>query len=539
MQADYAFLNGEVITVDRYNRVVQAIAVKENLIIAAGTEQDVKPYIAEDTKVIDLKGKSLLPGFIDTHLHILHGTSKLGIDCKEKNLKTIKDLIESLKEKKSEIPKGEWIRAFGFNELNFLEGRYPTLEELNEVSRDHPIYIARVCNHICVVNSKALEIAGIDENTPNIEVDQIERDHTGKLTGRLIEGANMNMFEAAKFTDKELLTAFKLASDEFLSYGITSIHDAGGHGPEHFRNMFKAVQAGDIRVRVYAMVCALHNSEEFVDKMINAGIVSGIGDDRFRVGPAKLFLDGSSSAPTLATRKPYTSNPDDYGILYYSQEEINRILTRAHQMGYQITVHAQGDRAIEMILNCIEDAQQQYPRKNCRHRIEHAGIAEPDLIERMKKLNVIPVPNPSFFYEFGDGYIKNFGERVNHMYPLRDYMNHEIIAAAGSDCPVTSCNPLLGIHVAVNRKSGKGTDVGGNQRVDVVDAIRLYSWNGAYASFEEDRKGSIEVGKLADLIVLDKSILNTEEKDIKNLKVIMTIVNGKIEFQREEFANLG
>ncbi|WJE54482.1 amidohydrolase [Bacillus cereus] len=535
MKADFIFINGEVITVNRANDVEEAIAIKGNRIIALGTNEDMKPYITENTKVIDLQEKSLLPGFIDSHLHILHGTNKLGVDCKEPHIKSIKDLIEALKVKKLETPKGQWIRASGFNEMAVLEGRYPTIGELDEVSKEHPIYVSRACNHICVVNSKALEIAGIDESTSNLDNAQIERDDAGKLTGRLIESANMKMLEVAKYTEEELLKAFKLASDDFLSYGITSIHDAGGHGPEHFRNIFKAVQVGDVRVRVYAMICALHNSEEFVDKMIDAGIVTGMGDDKFRIGPAKIFTDGSSSGPTIATRKPYTSNHADYGILYYTQEEIDRVLTRAHQKGFQITAHAQGDRAIEMVLNCIESAQQKYPRINCRHRIEHAGIAEPDLQERMKNLDVIPIPNPPFFYEFGEGYIKNYGERVNHMYPLRDYLNHEIIAAAGSDCPVISCNPLLGIHVAVNRKSKNGIDVGRNQRVSVLEAIRLYTWNGAYASFEEDRKGSLDVGKFADLIVLDKSILNTEEQNIKELVVNMTMIDGDVVFKREGF----
>lgn len=532
MAADIVFLNGEVITVDHENNVEQSIAIKGNKIIAVGSNQDISSYITEKTKVIDLHGKTVFPGFIDSHLHILHGTNKLGVDCKELQIKSIKDLLKALKSKKLETPTGQWIRASGFNEMTILEGRYPTIDELDEISKEHPIYISRTCNHICVVNSKALEIAGINEKTTDFGNDQIERDHTGKLTGRLIESANMKMGEVAKYSGEELLRSFKLASDEFLSFGITSIHDAGGHGPDHFRNIFMAVQSGDIRVRVYAMVCALNNSEEFVDKMIDAGIVTGIGDDKFRVGPAKIFTDGSSSGPTIATRKPYTSNPNDYGILYYTQEEIDKILTKAHQKGFQITAHAQGDRAIEMVLNSIESLQKKYPRKNCRHRIEHAGITEPDLQERMKELDVIPIPNPPFFYEFGEGYIKNYGERVNHMYPLRDFLNQEIIAAAGSDCPVTSCNPLLGIHVAVNRKSKNGINVGRNQRISVLEAIRMYTWNGAYASFEEERKGSLEVGKLADLVVLDNSILNTEEQNIKDLTVTMTIVDGEILFER-------
>ncbi|WP_042347029.1 amidohydrolase [Bacillus massiliigorillae] len=533
MGADIVFLNGEIITVDSKNNVMQSIAIKKNKIIAVGSNQEINSYIDDGTKVINLEGKTVLPGFIDSHLHVLVGTNKLGIDCKEQNITSIKELLRDLQKKKLETPKGQWIRASGFNEMSMVEKRYPTIEELNDISNEHPIYISRTCNHISIVNNYALELAGMDTIQFDSSNNQIECNHNGKLTGRLIESANMKMFEASNYTDEELYKSFKLASDEFLSYGITSIHDAGGHGPNHFKTIFKSVKSGEMKVRVYAMICALNNSEEFVNKMIDAGIVTGIGDDRFRIGPAKIFLDGSSSGPTIATRKPYTSNEKDYGILYYTQEEIDRVLTRAHQNGFQITAHAQGDRAIEMLLNAIERLQTEFPREDCRHRIEHAGIAEPDLQLRMKKLNVIPIPNPPFFYEFGEGYIQNYGDRVDYMYPLHDYVNQGIVAAAGSDCPVTSCNPLLGIHVAVNRKSKNGISVGDRQRVNLLDAIRMYTWNGAYASFEEDRKGSLEVGKLADLVVLDSSLLKTEDKNIKDIKASMTMVDGEIVFERK------
>lgn len=206
----------------------------------------------------------------------------------------------------------------------------------------------------------------------------------------------------------------------------------------------------------------------------------------------------------------------------------------AHKKGFQITAHAQGDRAIEMVLNSIEQALQEYPRENHRHRIEHAGITEPDLQERMKELEIVPIPNPPFFYESGDGYLKNYGERVNYMYPVRNFIDRGIIAAASSDSPVTDCNPLLGIHVAVNRRSKLGQEVGSNQRIDVLEAIKLYTWNGAYASFEEDIKGSIEVGKLADFVVINSSILSTEESKIKDLSVEITVLDGKTVYQKAE-----
>ncbi|MFF5399551.1 amidohydrolase [Peribacillus butanolivorans] len=539
MQADIVFINGEVITVDQKNKVVEAVAVKGNRISAVGSNREVKDFIGEETKVIDLQGKTLLPGFIDSHIHlILYGVNQLAVSCKDEHIKSIEDLLNDLKEKASTIPKGEWIRAWGFNETVVKEKRYPTIAELDAISVEHPIIVSRTCSHISVVNSKALEIAKINENSENPTGGIIEKDKTGRFTGRLIETANMKMTEIASYTESELMKAVKIASEHFVAAGITSIHEAGAYGPESFRLLQQAVKSKDIRVRIYAMIGSLNNSHEFVNKMVEAGVVTGTGDERFKIGPAKLFTDGSSTGPTIATRETYSSDPDNFGILYYSEEEIYQVLGQAHKKGYQITVHAQGDRAIEMYLNCVEKALEESPRKDHRHRIEHAGISSPDLQERMKNLELIPIPNPPFPYEFGDIYIQHYGNRVNHMYAVRDFIDNGIIAAGGSDAPVTDYNPLLGIHVAVNRKSQSGSEIGVAQSISVMEAIKLYTWNGAYASFEEDIKGSIEVGKLADFVVLTDSILKVNPLHIKDLQVESTIIDGEILYHRESLVEI-
>ncbi|KQU21454.1 amidohydrolase [Bacillus sp. Leaf13] len=539
MQADIVFINGEVITVDQKNKVVEAVAVKGNRISAVGSNREVKDFIGEETKVIDLQGKTLLPGFIDAHIHlILYGVNQLAVSCKDEHIKSIEDLLNDLKEKASTIPKGEWIRAWGFNETVVKEKRYPTIAELDAISVEHPIIVSRTCSHISVVNSKALEIDKINENSENPTGGIIEKDKTGRFTGRLIETANMIMTEIAGYTESELMKAVKIASEHFVAAGITSIHEAGAYGPESFRLLQQAVKSKDIRVRIYAMIGSLNNSHEFVNKMVEAGVVTGTGDERFKIGPAKLFTDGSSTGPTIATRETYSSDPDNFGILYYSEEEIYQVLGQAHKKGYQITVHAQGDRAIEMYLNCVEKALEESPRKDHRHRIEHAGISSPDLQERMKNLELIPIPNPPFPYEFGDIYIQHYGNRVNHMYAVRDFIDNGIIAAGGSDAPVTDYNPLLGIHVAVNRRSQSGSEIGVAQSISVMEAIKLYTWNGAYASFEEDIKGSIEVGKLADFVVLTDSILKVNPLHIKDLQVESTIIDGEILYHRESLVEI-
>jgi predicted amidohydrolase YtcJ len=533
--ADKVFLNGQIITVDRQDRVAEAVAMTGNRIVAVGSYTEIEPYITEHTEVIDLKGKSLLPGFIDSHLHItLYGTGKLGVNCKSPQIESLADVFAKLKVKAQQTPKSEWIRAWGFDETTILERRYPTRWELDQISTEHPIFIMRNCAHHSIVNSRALEIAGFDEHTPDPKGGRLDKDENGKLTGFLVETAHMQMFELASFTEAEYRKGLSLASDDYIAAGITSVHDAGGYGPENLRAMQKAVQSGEVKVRIYAIVCAFNKSEDFVRKMIDSGIVTGLGDEKFRIGPAKLFSDGSSTAATMAVRKPYTGRPDDYGILYYSQEELIAILGEAHEIGFQITAHAQGDRAIEMLLTCYETVLSKHPRTDHRHRIEHAGLTMPDLLERMKKLGIITIPNPVFFHEFGDEYIRNIGERIRHMYPIRDFMDQGIIAAGASDSPVTDHNPILGIHVAVNRISKSGQETGTNQCINVKEAIRIYTWNGAYASFEENLKGSIEPGKLADLVVLSDRILDVPSDKIKDLEVEMTILDGVIVYRKGE-----
>ncbi|MFP3388088.1 amidohydrolase [Brevibacillus sp. SIMBA_040] len=533
--ADTVFLNGQVVTVDAENRIMEAVAVKGNQILAAGSNEEIKQHIHAETKIIDLQGKSLLPGFIDAHLHItIYGTNKLGVDCKARGIQSVAELLDALKEQAHKTSPGEWVRACGFDENLMMEKRYPTLAELDEISTNHPIFVMRTCAHHSVVNSCAMGIAQYDRDTPDPQGGRIDRDESGALTGFLVETAHMKMFELAAFNEAEYKKGLRMASKDFVAAGITSVHDAGGYGPENYRAMQKAVQEGDVKVRIYAIICSLNQSEDFVRKMIDAGLVTGTGDNRFRIGPAKVFTDGASIAPTMAMREPFTSKPEDYGILYYEQDELNTILGEAHAKGFQITAHAQGDRAIEMLLNCFEAALEAHPRENHRHRIEHAGVSAPDLLRRMAGLGVVPIPNPAFIYDYGDSYVKNIGERVGHMFPARDQFDLQIIAAGASDSPVTDFNPLIGIHAAVNRQSKSGQAVGDNQRVSVMEAIRMFTWNGAYASFEEGIKGSIEPGKLADLVVLDGNILDTPVERIKERKVAMTMIDGELVYQIQD-----
>ena len=294
----------------------------------------------------------------------------------------------------------------------------------------------------------------------------------------------------------------------------------------------KSIETKGIQLRIYAMIGSLTDSESFIDAIMESDVKTGDGDEWLKIGPAKLFTDGSSTGPTIGTREGYTSDKNNKGVLYYQQGELNECLGKAHELGFQITAHAQGDRAVEMMLNCIENALIKHPRLNHRHRIEHAGIAPEDLQIRMKELDVIPIPNPAFIYMNGESYVKNYGDRVNKMYPVRDYIDKGIIAPIASDAPVVGVNPFLGIHAAVNRLSREGNGVGTDQSISLMQGIEAYTKHAAYASFDEDVKGSLKPGMLADLIVLDRNIFKAPIEEIKDIQVELTMIDGEIVFER-------
>ncbi|SES12732.1 amidohydrolase [Psychrobacillus sp. OK032] len=533
MTRKHLFINGEVLTVNAENQVAEAVAVQGKHIIAVGTTEEILKLQDENSEVVNLEGRSLLPGIIDSHLHItMYGTNEVSVSCKDESVKSIDDLLQKLKERASDTPAGEWIRAWGYHDQKIADKRFPTKEELDSVTTNHPIIVVRACGHISAVNSYALNRASIDKNMPNPEGGIIDRNEDGEVTGILYENAHMQMFQVATFSREEIGTAHAVASEHFAKSGITSIHDASGYGTSNIRALQQDTLKGVIKQRVYAMGGALSESENVVKSLLASGFVTGLGNDRFKVGPVKVFLDGSSSGPTIWTREPYTSDSSNYGVHYFEQEQLEELFIPAHEQGWQITAHAQGDAAIDMLLTCIEKANRKFPREDARHRIEHAGIASPDLIARMKMAGVIPTPNPAFLYEYGDGYCESYGERAEQMYPLASYLEAGVPAAVASDCPVTDFTPMRGIHSALTRRSQTGRVIGEKETVSLLDAIRMYTINGAYASFSEKETGSIEPGKLADLIILDRSIIQSNVENIPSIQVEFTMIDGEVVYEK-------
>jgi len=532
-RADIVFLNGSVLTVDKQENVAEALAVKENKIVFVGTSADAQSFTGGETKVIDLNGRSLVPGFIDSHLHMaLKGANELAIDCRYPNVKNIEDIKRLIKETAEKTPKGKWIRGWGYDQSKLEEKRHPNRWDLDEVAPDNPVMISRVCAHMSTHNSISIELAGIEDDPLALDGGIIDRIN-GVATGVMKENAHMNMMKVAALNIDEIVEGLDIADKKLISEGITSVHDSGGYGKVQMKAFQKAVEKNKLSVRLYTMIFAFVDNIQFVNDYIDMGIYTNFGNEKFKLGPIKIMIDGSSSGPTAATFEPYKSRKDDCGILSMTQEQVDDIVMRAHLAGYQVTAHTIGDKAVTMMVDAIDKALTANPKKDHRHRIEHCCMVNDELINRIKALGIIPIPQPIFLYEFGDGYMVNYGEeRANRMFTCKTFINEGIIAAGSSDCPVTFSDPLLGMHLAVNRVTQTGQAISQNERVTVKEALRMHTYNGAYASFEENIKGSLEIGKLADMVVLSDSLLKIPSDRIKDIKVDMTVIDGNIVYER-------
>lgn len=531
-QADIVLTHGNVITVNEKNETAEAVAVSGNRICMVGTSEEAQAYIGENTTVVDLRGRTLLPGFIDAHMHLTLTALLAGeyLDVNSDDVRTISQLQEMIAEKAKGLPKDTWIKCWGYEQSKLLDQRHPTREDLDLAAPDHPVQVVRCCGHMGVYNSKALEGIHLEDFPP----DEVTREG-GRATGLLKESAHNALWSQVTFTQEGLAAGLRKASRQLLSEGITSVHDAGGYGAGTLAMMEQASRSGDLRVRVYQMLYSTFGKRDtnaWQAHIRGSGVRTGFGNDWFRIGPMKQLLDGSTSGPSSATRKPYSHDPDLKGILNLTQEEMDDFVRVSHENGYQITAHAVGDLSVEMLLSAFEKTLGPHP-DNFSHRIEHCALTDEALLEKIRRLRILPVSNPGFFNENAGAYIRYYGDRVNYMFPLKSYLELGIPTALGSDSPVIGTNPMIGLYGAVYRRDKRTGEVAGpDQRVSLLDAIRMYTYNGALASMEADRKGSIEVGKLADLTVLSCDLLQCSEETLKDTQVDLTMLDGKLEYIR-------
>ena len=534
-RADIVFTGGVVHTVDSNNSIAEAVAVSDGRILAVGSNPEVGATTGPGTRTVELNGRSLTPGFIDAHQHFTSvGGMAFSIDCKAPGMDSISAIVEEVRKRAEALPPGAWIRGRGYDHSKLVEQRHPNRHDFDAVAPDHPVLFTRTCGHIVAFNTKAAEVSELPLNIEDPVGGRFDRDPDGSVNGVAYERANV-AFRAASAPSREELREHLLAANKTdLASGLTSVHDAGGLLGPPMDVATELVNAGNIQVRLYAFATVNTFDHPLVALLNGTGLHTGFGSDRLRIGAFKVMTDGSSSGPTAATRDPYTVDPDDSGIIYWQQDELDNLIGRAHRAGWQCTVHAVGDRAIEQTLNAMARAQSEAPREGLRHRIDHCGITPPDLQQRVLEQRIVPVMQPAFFWEFGDGYINNYGrERADVMFPAKSILEGGGIVAGSSDSPVTDYRPLFGIEQALTRATMSGDVCGPDERVDLETAIRMHTINGAHAEFAEDRKGSIEVGKYADLALLSEDIRQVEVTELRDLPIAMTVVEGDVVYEAD------
>ncbi len=530
MPADFIFRNGPIITVDPATPSPEAVAVQGNRITRVGALGEVMAEAGPGTTTVDLDGRALLPGLNDNHTHPISFGQGLGqIDASPAAAPALAAVQEAFRARACEQSSG-WLLGRGYDDSRLDVHRHPTRFELDEATGDRPALLVRTCGHLAVANSAALTLAGVDADMDDPVGGQIDRDRHGEPTGLLRETAMKLVSDHIPApTIADMKDALRAAGKRFNEYGITSVGEAAISNGRQFSAYQELATSGELPMRTFCMMLI----DDTLDDLARLGIQTGFGDAWFRVGPAKVFQDGSGGGRTAAMSVDYRNDPGNRGITIYDQDELNERFTRAHAAGFQMAAHAIGDRAISMILTAYETALAANPRPDARPRIEHCGMCTPEHLRRMKAIGALAIPQPSFIYYLGDSYIENFtGEQLAMAYPGRSWFDAGIVAVGSSDVPVVSCDPFVNWRSAVTRSTQDGQYMGPNQGVTIDEAIRMFTINGAYGSFEESIKGSISEGKLADLTVLSADPRTVEPDALNTLRADLTMIDGRVVFQR-------
>ena len=526
--ADLVLYNGKVLTVDARDSIVEAAAVKNGLILETGSSSEIWKFIGPRTRVIDLGQRTVLPGFIDSHTHPPGaGTRLFTIDFRKEGAKCVGDIQKLVGEKATVTDAAKWIRGTNYNDLKLVERRHVTRWELDEAAPNHPVFISADTGHLHVANSRAFELAGVTKDTADPRGGKIDRDVRGELTGLLYETAGGLVSRLIPpYSVEETKDGLRSVFKQFVEWGVTTTHDAGV-GQVSLRAYQELLESGEMPVRVLMMI-----SRALEENLIALGIKSGFGNEKLKVMSVKLMADGSGAGGSAAVYEPQHRGTKGLGLMVTPEEELKRATVRSHEAGLRVSIHAIGDRAIDAALDAIEEAQKKKPVGDMRHRIEHCSLCTPRQMERIKRLGVVPSVSIGYMWGIGDNYVENFGpERVMWLHPMRSLNDRGIMAGGNSDYAVSDGNPLIQIYEAVTRKTMTGQVVHAPEGISVMDAIRLYTWNGAYIGKEEDTKGSIEPGKYADLVILDRDILAVSPDEIKDIKVLMTIVDGEVVYE--------
>ncbi len=538
---DLILFNGKIETMDSLNPRVEAVAVKNGNFIKVGSNDEVISLKASHTKVIDLKGSMVVPGFIDGHMHLsMFGANQL--ECNLVGTKSIEELIERMRNyiEINNVKPGQWVTGKGWNQDYFHIKNLPAKYDLDKISTIHNICLTRACYHMCVVNSMALTTAGIDRNNIQIDAGVFDKDDKGEPTGICRESALKHIYSKLPLYGVEDIKNMIISASSYaISKGITSVQTDDFMLPGvEYEQVIKAYnelnEGKKLSVRVYeqCLLPTIVKLKGFLDK----GYRTGQGDEFFKIGPLKLLGDGNLGTRTAYLSEPYADDPTNKGIPMYTQDKLDEIIAAAHNSDMQVAIHCIGDKTLDMVLDAIEKAVKENPRKDPRHTIIHCQIADDRLLNRLLELKVIACVQPIFLnYDLHMAEPRLGKERLKNSYNWKSMLGKGVNVAFGSDCPVELPDVLPGIYSSVTRKDLNGYPQEGwmpEQRISVCQALYGYTLGSAYESFEENIKGSIEIGKLADMVILSKDLYEIEPEKIKDVEVLMTFVNGKLVYEK-------
>lgn len=516
---------GKVLTMESDQPLAEAVAVRGSRILAVGSNDAISRLANDVTERIDARGMTVTPGFIDAHSHPLMAQESLGVNV---NLRRIADVQQALANKAANTPPGHWVRGVMYDDTKFEDERPLDRNDIDEVVKDHPVYVGHRGGHTGVVNSKAFEIAGVTADTPDPVGGRYFREN-GELTGKVAEHAVDTFFSVGTWPvmDRSLRQeSATLATRSMAAAGLTSTTDAYG-SRDDLLAYEDARDAGALHCRVAFMPGG--NSKVYEGLKI-AGVRSGFGDDMIRIGAVKFSADGSASERTMYMSTPYEGT-DDHGILTMSQEEIDDAVDDAVAHGFRIGIHANGDLTIDMVLNAYERILHNHRGPNPRHRIEHCSLINDSLLARIKAAGVVPAPFYTYAHYHGNKWVDYGEEKMEKMFAHRSFLDAGIPVAPASDYTPGPFEPMMAIQSMVTRKDVRGRVWGPSQRISVTEAMRICTVHGAYASFEEDIKGSLRGGKLADLVILENDPHDVDPDAIKDIRIVRTVLGGRTVYE--------
>ncbi len=537
LSLDLILLNGRICTLDAENTTAQAVAVKDGRILAVGGDAEIEGLAGPNTRRVALDGRTVIPGIFDSHNHLMEVGAKLSTirldECQSQE-----EMMELVRERAKDTPPGEWIVGQGWNEGNFADGQLPTRHDIDPATSEHPVILMRFFN-TDVVNSYALRLAGVDRHTKDPEGGKVERDADGEPNGLMRASAKMLVRPLVpKPTLEQMKESLRLACKEMHRFGITSVIEPGLYARE-IRAFQSFYQGGELSVRVNLMPSwhGFHDDEEETQLDYRAkelGIYTGLGDEWLRIGGLKMAIDGGTTPHTAYMYEPYEGDTELVAFNRLGLDDLYRYFRTAQELGWDVGIHCCGDHAQDMAVDTFARVARDVPNLDARHNIVHAYFPTPKALDQMAEYNIAAVLQPTFIYWEGDLLFRDVGQRRAQNYkPARKYLDHGIVTTASSDVTSTvSANPFVALYALVTRKNNIGQDIAPHEAISREEALRTYTTAGTWLTREEHLKGSIEVGKLADVVVLDRDYFAVPDEEIKDIQVDVTIVGGKVVWER-------